>query len=106
MQQIVTRTTFVAVAALSALCLAGAARAADKAVAPAPAAVAVTTVQDCSVFYDDYHARGFTWGSGPGLGVGFGTFEGALPMYPSNSFPNWYGLCKTWGHYSAPGSVR
>jgi hypothetical protein len=75
--------------------------------AEATAASPPTTerVEDCSAFYDPYDSRGFGWGSGPGLGVGFGTFEGALPLYPSNSFPNWYGLCVTWGHYSATGSA-
>jgi hypothetical protein len=66
----------------------------------------VVRVQDCSAFYEPYYIRGFGWGSGPGLGVSFGTFEGALPQYPSNSFPNWYGACVTWGRYSATGSAR
>jgi len=96
---------FLTIGAMAFVCLSGAVNAADKAVAPAPAAVAVTTVQDCSVFYDDYHSRGFTWGSGPGLGVGFGTFEGALPRYVPNSFPNWYGSCRNWGNYSSAGSA-
>jgi hypothetical protein len=63
-------------------------------------------IENCSAFYDPYYIRGFGWGSGPGLGVGFGTFEGALPQYPSNSFPNWYGACVRWGHYSATGTAR
>ena len=66
----------------------------------------VARVQNCTVFYEPYYIRGFGWGSGPGLGVSFGTFEGALPQYPSNSFPNWYGACVTWGRYSATGSAR
>jgi hypothetical protein len=69
------------------------------------AVVYVRPVQDCSAFYEDY-TRGFGWGSGPGQGLGFGTFEGALPRYPKNSFPNWYGDCLNWGHYSATGSAR
>ena len=68
---------------------------------PAP----VERVQDCSEFYDPYRSRGFGWGSGPPSNVGFGMFEGALPAYPMNSFPNWYGLCVNWGHYSAAGSA-
>jgi len=39
---------------------------------------------------------GFGWSVGPGSTLGFGAFEGALPRYPSNEFPNWYGEC---GHY-------
>ncbi len=62
-------------------------------------------VQDCSAFYDDYAVRGWGWGSGPGTSVGFGTFEGALPRYPVNEFPNWYGDCVNWGNYSATGSA-
>src|SRR5262249_6320938 len=50
--------------------------------------------------------RGWGWGSGPGTSAGFGTFEGALPRYPLNSFPNWYGDCVNWGHYSATGSAH
>lgn len=69
------------------------------------AVVVVKPVQDCSAFYDDY-TRGFGWGSGPGASPGFGAFEGALPRYPANSFPNWYGDCLNWGHYSATGSAR
>ena len=63
-------------------------------------------LQDCSEFADPYRYRGFGWGSGPDSNLGFGTFEGALPAYAQNTFPNWYGLCRTWGHYVAPGSVR
>jgi hypothetical protein len=70
-----------------------------------PSPPAVERAQDCSRFYDPYHSRGFGWGSGPPSNVGFGTFEGALPAYPTNSFPNWYGLCDTWGHYSAAGTA-
>ena len=66
----------------------------------------VARVQDCSEFPDPYRYRGFGWGSGPDSSLGFGTFEGALPTYAQNTFPNWYGLCRTWGHYVAPGSVR
>ena len=75
---------------------------------PAPAAVAVLPVpgQDCSAFYDDYQKRGWTWGSGPGSALGFGTFEGALNRYPDNQFPNWYGTCVNWGHYSSSGTAR
>jgi hypothetical protein len=76
---------------------------AGAAVAAAPAA---EPVQDCSAFYDDYARRGWGWGSGPGTSVGFGTFEGALPRYPVNEFPNWYGDCVNWGNYSATGSAR
>ncbi len=97
----------VAAAAVLTLGLAGGASAADLPVkAPvvaAPAAVAV--VQDCSVFYDDYHHRGFGWGHGPGSSLGFGAFEGALPRYKFNEFPNWYGACATWGPYSATGTA-
>jgi hypothetical protein len=99
----------VATALIVAVGLPGAASAAGKRAKPAavvaepPAAVAV---QDCSVFYDDYAQRGFGWGSGPGHSVGFGTFEGALPRYPPNSFPNWYGICREWGHYSSAGSTH
>jgi hypothetical protein len=86
-----------------------AANAADRkvkaAAAPAAPAVTVERVEDCSAFYDPYENRGFGWGSGPGRAFGFGTFEGALPDYPMNSFPNWYGQCVNWGHYSATGSA-
>jgi hypothetical protein len=68
--------------------------------------VAVVPLQDCSVFYDDHRIRGFGWGSGWGSTLGFGAFEGALPRYPDNSFPNWYGACVNWGNYSATGSAR
>jgi hypothetical protein len=91
------------------LCVATAASAADRAARKAPVAPAeavVERVQDCSRFYDPYDSRGFGPGSVPGVGVGFGTFEGALPMYPQdNSFPNWYGACVTWGRYNAAGSA-
>src|SRR5215216_5923566 len=98
-----------ATAMIAAVCLPSVANAADVRARPAPAAAApaaVVAVQDCSAFYDDYARRGFGWGSGPGTSVGFGTFEGALPRYPDNSFPNWYGQCVEWGHYSATGSAR
>jgi hypothetical protein len=75
------------------------------AVQPASSSPSVERVQDCSRFADPYHYRGFGWGSGPDSSLGFGTFEGALPSYPMNSFPNWYGLCENWGHYSATGSA-
>ena len=94
--------------AVTAICVASAA-VAKNARAPAAATVAAAPaapVQDCSTFYDDYKIRGFGWGSGPGSSVGFGAFEGALPRYPPNSFPNWYGDCVNWGHYSATGSPR
>ncbi len=71
--------------------------------APAPAGLAI---EDCSGFYDPYANRGFGWGSGPGRSVGFGTFEGALPQYPMNSFPNWYGACVNWGNHSSSGSAH
>ena len=89
-------------------CFAGAANAADQVVKAFPGPTvpyAVAPVQDCSAFYDDYRRRGFVWGSGPGASLGFGTFEGALPRYPINEFPNWYGECVNWGHYSASGSA-
>jgi len=98
----------VALAAVSIgfLGLVGSGHAADLLKAPPPAAVVVAPVEDCSAFYSDYAHRGFTWGSGPGVGLGFGAMEGALPRYPENEFPNWYGWCKTWGHYSASGTAR
>lgn len=86
----------------------GTSDAADREAAAARAAPwlhPVKRVQDCSKFYDPYRTRGFGWGSGPGLDVPLGMFEGALPAYPMNSFPNWYFLCETWGHYSAAGSA-
>ncbi len=101
------RTAVLATASIAAVWLAGAADAADAPARPGAAAVVTEVrVQDCSVFYDDYRRRGFGWGSGPGSSLGFGTFEGALPRYPANSFPNWYGTCLNWGHYSAAKSVR
>ena len=95
-----------AAAPIAILCTAAIAHAADVKAGPAIAAPVVAPVQDCSVFYDDYARRGFTWGSGPGTSIGLGTFEGALPRYPPNSFPNWYGECAQWGHYSASGTAR
>jgi len=99
-----------AAASIAALCAVGAANAADAVKARPGAAVAAPTaavpVQDCSVFYDDYRVRGFTWGSGPGTSIGMGVFEGALPRYPENNFPNWYGECAQWGNYSASGTAR
>lgn len=102
-----TRQLILAAASISLLCAAGSANAADLKVKAKPAAVvaAPVPVEDCSAFYDDYARRGFTWGSGPGYGLGFGSMEGALPRYPYNEFPNWYGWCRTWGHYSASGSA-
>ena len=88
----------------------GTSNAADKAVEAQGQAAAwpplLARVQDCSEFADPYRYRGFGWGSGPDSSLGFGTFEGALPRYPQNTFPNWYGLCRTWGPYVAPGTVR
>jgi hypothetical protein len=97
----------VAGASIAAIFLASTAQAGDRkaAAAPAVAAPVAGPVQDCSVFYDDYARRGFDWGAGPGTSVGFGTFEGALPRYPENSFPNWYGICREWGRYSSTGSA-
>jgi hypothetical protein len=103
------RKIFFSAAAITVLCWSGAANAAEKPVPkaqPAPAeAPAVARVQDCSDFYDDYRVRGFGWGVGPGSALGFGALEGALPRYPRNEFPNWYGECVNWGHYSASGSA-
>jgi hypothetical protein len=103
-----TRALVIAAATIAVLSAAGHAGAADRRAGPAVAApvVVVPPVQDCSRFYDDYAHRGFSWGSGPGSSVGFGTFEGALPRYPENSFPNWYGQCVEWGRYSATGTAR
>ena len=88
----------------------GTSNAADKAVEAQGQAAAwplqAGRVQDCSEFADPYRYRGFGWGSGPDSNLGFGTFEGALPTYAQNTFPNWYGLCRTWGPYVAPGTVR
>jgi hypothetical protein len=92
-----------AIAAVAALCPAPEAAAADVKAPPVAAPVLVVPAQDCSAFYDDYAVRGFGWGSGPGSSLGFGAFEGALNRYPSDSFPNWYGACVTWGRYSASG---
>jgi hypothetical protein len=103
------RIAFVTASVAAAL-LAATANAKDVRTKPAAAGVAVAAapaaepVQDCSAFYDDYAVRGWGWGSGPS--VGFGTFEGALPRYPVNEFPNWYGDCVNWGNYSATGSAR
>jgi|SRR5215207_11596344 len=102
------RHVVLAAVAIGFLAAAGIAKAADLRARPGAVAApaAVVAVQDCSAFYDDYARRGFTWGVGPGLGIGFGTLEGALPRYPANEFPNWYGLCQNWGRYSATGSAR
>ena len=96
---------------ISALCFIAVANAADAPVRKAPAQspavpAAVERVQDCSDFFDAYHSRGFGWGSSPASDIGFGAFEGAVGTYAWNSFPNWYGLCATWGHYSATGAAR
>lgn len=107
--QKIAQQTFHALGILGAIWSSGGAIAAGapaRKAAAAPAPATVERVQDCSTFYDPYSKRGFGWGSGPGLGVGMGAFEGALPMYPLNSFPNWYGACERWGHYSATGSAR
>jgi hypothetical protein len=101
-----------ATASIAAALLAATANAAEVRKKPAAGGAAVaaapsaTAIQDCSAFYDDYAVRGWGWGSGPGTSVGFGTFEGALPRYPVNEFPNWYGDCVNWGNYSATGSAR
>jgi hypothetical protein len=96
----------VAIAAIAAVCLTSAANAKSKIVkAPEAAAVFADVPQDCSRFYDPYRPHGFTWGVGPGRSFGFGFFEGALPRYPINEFPNWYGLCVNAGHYSTAGSA-
>jgi hypothetical protein len=106
--QAMTRSLIYAATAVSILTPAGLAEAASR--RPAAAAVVATPAPvptaDCSAFYDDYALRGYGWGSSPGSSVGFGLFEGALPRYPDNSFPNWYGACVEWGHYSASGSAR
>jgi hypothetical protein len=104
MIKIALATTSIAFALLAAS--ANAAEVRKKPVAAVAAAPAATAIQDCSAFYDDYAVRGWGWGSGPGTSVGFGTFEGALPRYPVNEFPNWYGDCVNWGNYSATGSAR
>jgi hypothetical protein len=89
--------------AFPAIATAGSARKASPAVILIPRAA---HVQDCSEFYESYYYRGFGWGSSPASGLGFGTFEDALPMYPSNSFPNWYGACARRGRYSATGTAH
>jgi opacity protein-like surface antigen len=95
-----TRNLLLAGAALLLAAAAGSAQAADVAVkAPPPAVVAVA--ERCDDFYLGYR-RSFGWGH---TGFGFGAFEGALPRYPANEFPNWYGLCPTPGHYSASGTA-
>jgi hypothetical protein len=100
-----------ATASIAAALLAASANAKDVRTKPATASAAVAAapaaepVQDCSAFYDAYAVHGWGWGSGPGTSAGFGTFEGALPRYPLNSFPNWYGDCVNWGNYSATGSA-
>jgi len=105
------KTVFATASIVATLLTAGAA-AAEVRTKPAAAGAAVVAapaaepVQDCSAFYDDYARRGWGWGSGPETSVGFGTFEGALPRYPVNEFPNWYGDCVNWGNYSATGSAR
>src|SRR5262249_35426165 len=104
--------TVLATASIAAALLAAGADAKEVRTKPAAAGAAVAAapaagpVQGCGGFYDDYARRGWGWGSGPGTSVGFGTFEGALPRYPVNEFPNWYGDCVNWGNYSATGSAR
>lgn len=96
----------IAASAVLAIGFATSAQAADLPVkAPVAVAPAAVVVQDCSVFYDDFHRRGFGPGVGPGVGLGFGTFEGAKPRYPMNEFPNWYGACASWGLYNATGTA-
>lgn len=101
------RTIGLAAAAIVAVGLAGGANAADMKVRPGAVAAppAVVAVQDCSVFYDDYLVRGFGWGHGPGTSLGFGAFEGALPRYPFNELPNWYGECVKWGRKGDTGTA-
>ena len=102
------RAFVLATAAIAALSFAGEANAKGKIVKAPVAAVAapVEVARDCSRFYDVYRPHGFTWGVGPGSSLGFGMFEGALPRYPINEFPNWYGHCTTYGPYSTAGSAR
>jgi hypothetical protein len=100
------RTFVLATAVIAAVSLTSAVNARSKVVkAPEAPPAPVEVAQDCSRFYDVYRPHGFTWGVGPGSSVGFGTFEGALPRYPINEFPNWYGFCVNWGHYSTAGSA-
>jgi hypothetical protein len=103
------RAFVLATAAIAAVSFTSAVNAKSKTVravkAPEVAIAPVEVAQDCSRFYDVYRPHGFTWGVGPGSSVGFGTFEGALPRYPINEFPNWYGLCVNAGHYSTAGSA-
>jgi hypothetical protein len=102
------RAFVVATAAIAAVCLASAANAKSKVVTP-PAEEAeeatsfMSEVMDCSRFYNVYRQHGFKWGVGPGAGAGFGMMEGALPRYPVNEFPGWYGQCVHWGHSSTAG---
>lgn len=79
---------------------------AESAVVPSRKIPTVQRVEDCSRFYEPHGRRLPGWSLQHGLGVGFGTFEGALPMYPMNEFPNWYGECVNWGHYSSSGTAR
>jgi len=52
----------------------------------APAPAAMTTAAPCTM---TTAAAGF---GGVSVGLeGFGAFEGALPHYKENEFPNWYG---------------
>jgi hypothetical protein len=102
-RQLAVSTAAIAAVSLAAI---GMAAAADRPVVKAPAAPApAALIEDCSAFYDDYSVRGFGWGTGPGASLGFGAFEGALPRYPRNEFPNWYGACQNWGAYSASGTA-
>lgn len=103
MIRIALATAFIAAALVATT--ANAAETRTKPAAAGAAAPTATAIQDCSAFYDDHARRGWGWGSGPGTSVGFGTFEGALPRYPINEFPNWYGDCVNWGNYSASGTA-
>src|SRR5450755_3228903 len=102
------RAFVLAAAAIAAVSFTGEANATGKIVKAPVAAVAapVELARDCSRLYDVYSPHGFTWGVGPGSSLGFGMFEGALPRYPINEFPNWYGQCTTYGPYSTAGSAR
>ena len=96
------RTLIAAAATAVVVSFGSTAQAADlRPIVKAPPPVAVVEV--CPVFYNDTAHRGYGWGTGPGTGLGFGAMEGALPRYPMNEFPNWYGWCPTWGRYSATG---
>lgn len=96
----------VCAAAIGMMGFACTAQAADIGKAPPAAPVVVATpIQDCSVYYSDYRRRGFSFGVGPGVGLGFGLMNGALSRYPREGFPDWYGECANWGIYSASGTA-